>query len=197
MSQLVIPGTPPPPKESLSQWDTPDELADKIAWLSLINPDMRVLEPSAGLGSLACAIRRQGVANVHCVELDPERAENLRLLGFDVTCADFLTLKPEDIGKFDRIVMNSPFEDGQDSEHLAHAMKFSGFVVAHVPVRILCGKRNHERLWSRFTLDRVAFNISRPMYAGSESTGRSDMCTVRMFNHGTSNFAEVSVEWWP
>ena len=46
------------------------------------------------------------------------------LAGFAVQCADFLELSPDDLGTFDRVVMNPPFEKAQDVAHVRHAFQF-------------------------------------------------------------------------
>jgi 16S rRNA G1207 methylase RsmC len=40
-----------------------------------------------------------------------------------VTCADFLTCNGN-LGKFDRILMNPPFSNGEDIKHIRHALTF-------------------------------------------------------------------------
>jgi 16S rRNA G1207 methylase RsmC len=61
-----------------------------------------------------------------------------------VWCADFLALGDE-LGQFDRIVMNPPFGHGSDFDHIKHAyqmLKPGGRLVA------ICtnGPRQHEEL---------------------------------------------------
>jgi len=42
----------------------------------------------------------------------------------NVLQGDFLALSPSDLGAFDRIVMNPPFENGADIKHIKHAQRF-------------------------------------------------------------------------
>ena len=81
---------------------------------------MTVLEPSAGTGALLEALGTH--AGVTVVEISHQLAEALRTRYplCDVRCADFLALGDE-LGPFDRIVMNPPFERGADIEHIRHA----------------------------------------------------------------------------
>jgi hypothetical protein len=77
-----------------------------------------ILEPSAGIGSIAEAIRDLYPDNpLDVVELKPLLRDILELKGFTVAGWDFL----EHTKKYDRIIMNPPFEKGQDIEHVQHA----------------------------------------------------------------------------
>jgi protein-L-isoaspartate O-methyltransferase len=100
-------------------------------------PGQRVLEPSAGTGNLVSAIIARGFLGLDCggqvvaVELNTGLAELLRQQrdktlyandnNFTVHCTDFLQCNG-DLGLFDRIVMNPPFANGQDVEHVTHAL---------------------------------------------------------------------------
>ena len=86
-----------------------------------------VLEPSAGKGDLAEAVseamavsyynRTESRSRVHCIEPEPELQATLRGLGYPLVGTDFLTFWPDE--KYDLIVMNPPFADGE--KHLLHA----------------------------------------------------------------------------
>jgi hypothetical protein len=82
---------------------------------------MLVLEPSAGKGNIADIIRDQHGTSIqlHTIERCVTLSEILRLKGFEVVGADFI----EDCGRsdYDRVVMNPPFEDSQDIQHVMHA----------------------------------------------------------------------------
>lgn len=82
-----------------------------------------VLEPSAGRGRLADAARALG-ANVQCVEIQHGLSAELRQKGHRVKEGDFLQMKPADIGLFDVVVMNPPFDRGRDCDHVRHALQF-------------------------------------------------------------------------
>lgn len=85
----------------------------------------RILEPSAGTGSLSRPAAAAGHA-VTCVELHTDRAASLSASGqfSRVICADFLALPPGELGQFDRIVMNPPFDKALDVDHVSHALRF-------------------------------------------------------------------------
>ncbi len=118
---------------------TPPDLAARVVELADIRPGHTVLEPSAGTGNLVRAIRDAAPeAIITAVEINRELALALaqvlggRAEGFTATHADFLSLNGE-LGQFDRIVMNPPFERGADIDHIRHAyakLKPGGRLVA-------------------------------------------------------------------
>ncbi len=108
---------------------TPDAVICRMMDAAEIEPGMSVLEPSAGTGALASAVRRFG-ANPVMVEINSGLAWALNVPGFDIKQCDFMEYFG---GPFDRVVMNPPFERGQDREHVEHAynmMKPGGRLVA-------------------------------------------------------------------
>lgn len=113
---------------------TPDALADRLVEQADIKPGMKVLEPSAGKGSLVDAVRRKyskDDVEVTPIELDSRLNKILKAKGYNPMQEDFMSLKEKD--KYDRIVMNPPFENGQDMDHVRHAydmLKPGGKIVA-------------------------------------------------------------------
>lgn len=110
---------------------TPAELVAKMLRLAYLPDGALVLEPSAGSGAIADAVREAG-HTVHCVERHSSLAEVLRLKGHHVTHDDFTEIDPE-APVYDAVVMNPPFERGQDVEHVMHAWRFvkpGGAVIA-------------------------------------------------------------------
>lgn len=125
---------------------TPADLAARMVELADIQPGDRVLEPSAGTGNLLTAVLECGTgAELVAVEINFDLAKRLRAYGHnDVRTADFLACNG-DLGTFDRILMNPPFAQAQDIEHIEHALhmlKPGGKLVA------ICanGPRQQERL---------------------------------------------------
>ncbi len=87
---------------------------------------MKVLEPSAGDGAIADAIRDNYKVDLTVIELDPKRAAALTRKGYDPTLlrGDFLEFAAGWAGciaGFDRIVMNPPFSKKQDIAHVRAA----------------------------------------------------------------------------
>ena len=114
---------------------TPPGLAARMVDLAGLAIGMRVLEPSAGTGRLLEALPgivpfgqvRQTALQVVAVEVNPALAARLTCSGLagTVRCADFLQCSAdvEDLGLFDAVLMNPPFAQGADIEHIIHAMK--------------------------------------------------------------------------
>jgi protein-L-isoaspartate O-methyltransferase len=101
---------------------TPADLAARVVELADIQPGQTILEPSAGTASLIRAIKEADCgAKVYAVEINPTLAEAIRPQVVDLRCADFLTLNGE-LGTFDRIIMNPPFANAKDIEHIEHAL---------------------------------------------------------------------------
>jgi len=103
---------------------TPPDLATRLVELANIEPGQRVLEPSAGTGNLLRAIAEAGTScEVVAVEVSPTLAQGLKTTakGVNVHCADFLT-QNGNLGRFDRIIMNPPFENADDIKHIQHAL---------------------------------------------------------------------------
>lgn len=130
---------------------TPPELAARMVELAEIEPGHRVLEPSAGTGALCRAVLSAARADVVAVEISPRLVEATRgngvLCRVDFRCADFLAYNG-DLGTFDRVVMNPPFANGADIQHIEHAasmLRPGGVLVA------LCanGPRQRAKLMER------------------------------------------------
>lgn len=117
---------------------TPPDVAARMVEFAGLEPGARILEPSAGTGRLLDAVRALHVPGyqVVAVERDRRLAETLeRLHGLraQVVAADFLSLQPDQLGQFDRVVMNPPFSDATDIRHILHArtmLKPGGRLVA-------------------------------------------------------------------
>lgn len=169
-------------KDGLDFFPTPQEVADQMIDAAGIEPDMAVLEPSAGMGHIADRIRETG-AEPDVIEMSGDRRELLEAKGYNfANVNDFMDLKPrsfftygdvfrapdgtegvmtgsggmgsnqvtlkpltadgtvdarrgqwynrEDLigvrhrgveSGYDRIVMNPPFSDGRDIQHVQHA----------------------------------------------------------------------------
>ncbi|MHC4400520.1 MAG: DUF3560 domain-containing protein [Planctomycetota bacterium] len=98
---------------------TPNEIVEKMVDAADIQPGMKVLEPSAGHGAIAEVIRRRHPdAQLDVIEFNATLREVLRNEGFNLVGQDFLEFRARD---YDRIIMNPPFEKGQDMEHVNHA----------------------------------------------------------------------------
>ncbi len=114
--------------DGLDFFPTPAEVADTMIDVADIQDGMNVLEPSAGMGHIAERIRTAGF-EPDVVEFNGDRRELLELKGFNVVGNDFL----EQSEKYDRIIMNPPFSNRRDEQHVRHAydlLKPGGRIVA-------------------------------------------------------------------
>lgn len=108
---------------------TPPDVAARMVELAGVEAGQAVLEPQAGTAALVRAIgERVDLRDIQlvAVEIDRRLSSTLALQFSEVKtlCADFLECEPEDLGTFDRILMNPPFERAQDIAHITHAAKF-------------------------------------------------------------------------
>lgn len=120
-------------KKAFQAFYTPAEVAEQLVELADIEPFMRCLEPSAGDGVIAEAIKEAN-GSVVCVELNERAATTLDNKCLVAYNCDFLRCRPVDdeddepdapaLGKFDRVVMNPPFTNDQDIKHVRHAFTF-------------------------------------------------------------------------
>ena len=95
---------------------TPKTLIDRMREEADISSEHRVLEPSAGKGDIAQALK-EDASNISVIEINSELRTLLEAKGFNPVATDFLGHN----GTYDRIVMNPPFEKGQDIDHVKHA----------------------------------------------------------------------------
>lgn len=109
---------------------TPEPVIDRMMDEADIESGMKVLEPSAGAGDIAAKLQEAG-GDVSTIEINPTLSDLLQKKGFNVADSDFLAHKK----KYDRIVMNPPFEKMADVDHVRHAFDLlnpGGRVVAIV-----------------------------------------------------------------
>lgn len=161
-SETVKTGVSVDKKKNLQQFYTPAEVALQAAYHCSL-AGMKVLEPSAGRGSLAAAAIVTGAQDVKCYELDADNVKELKARGFKCEQADFLTLPmpDDDIFKFDRVLMNPPFTKNQDLKHIAHAISFLRF--GGRLVSIIQGNRTRQDIFEhlpKFARDRVADSMT-------------------------------------
>ena len=100
-------------------FNTPPAVVERLMSVADIRPGQRVLEPSAGAGDIADAIRAQGVTP-DVVEVASSLRKILEAKRYNIVGYDFLEYTG---GPYDRIVMNPPFENAQEIDHVLHAFK--------------------------------------------------------------------------
>ncbi|MDD5305005.1 MAG: methyltransferase domain-containing protein [Elusimicrobia bacterium] len=135
-------------KRSLGQFFTNAALAGEVAILAGITERDTVLEPSAGGGSLALAVREKFNVDPVCVEIDSHYCDVLREYAFAVINEDFLKLRTE-IGQFDVVIMNPPFLGNEYIKHILRAyrefLKPGGRLVAIAPSGAVTGTTKLHR----------------------------------------------------
>lgn len=117
-------------KVGIDFFPTPKGEASNMASLAQITKGMRVLEPSAGNGNLADAARAAG-ADVDVIEISDSLRKILEAKGYNLVAHDFMEFTPEQ--PYDAILMNPPFSNRRDAEHIRHAfgmLKPGGHLVA-------------------------------------------------------------------
>lgn len=98
---------------------TPQKLAQDLIDHARIKSTDIVLEPSAGIGSIAELIEKEQPKQLDVLEIMMKQSEILKRKGFNVVGNDFLEYTPK--YKYDKIIMNPPFEKYQDIEHVRYA----------------------------------------------------------------------------
>lgn len=100
---------------------TPKRIAAQLVEMAELAPGMTVLEPSAGKGDIAEVIAsKHPDAQLTVIEAHHKLAQMLKFKGFNIFAdwgEDFLATTDY----YDRIIMNPPFEKGQDIDHVRHA----------------------------------------------------------------------------
>lgn len=107
---------------------TPAAIVERMIDQAAIGPDVKtVLEPEGGSGAILDQVRARFPAMQFGVyERQNSLREILQLKGYALAGSDFMEAKEGQ--KFDRVLMNPPFENGQDIEHVmkAHRMLCDG-----------------------------------------------------------------------
>ncbi len=101
-----------------SFFPTPRPVIERMLVWADVEPSHRVLEPSCGKGDIVDALK-EAYPNLQLVAIEHNHvlADILSAKGHTVEFGDFL----QHAGEYDRIVMNPPFEGGQDMTHIQHA----------------------------------------------------------------------------
>lgn len=136
--------------------ETPYSVIRDLLMYAGIRAGETVLEPSAGRGAIANAVREDcPTAQIEVAEKCEYRSKLLAEQGFDVVSNDFLTLNG---GKYyDRIVMNPPFSVKGDGSayitHIVHALELlakGGRLVTVAPLSWLWSDRHKPAAFRRF-----------------------------------------------
>jgi len=171
-------------QRALQFFPTQEPVARKLVGCVPTGRGLRFLEPSAGRGALAQAIREaQGDIphEIHTCEFDEFNREVLRIKGFQVMGEDFLKFHTKPSQKYDVVVANPPFSNGQYMTHLLHAydqLKPGGSFGLILPTTWLSPRNEREQDFYDFvqshshTIDRI------PAGAFRESGTSIETCMV-------------------
>ncbi|NLR58844.1 hypothetical protein HGH93_12075 [Chitinophaga polysaccharea] len=180
---------------------TPRPLIERMMDIAELHPDYTILDPSAGKGDILDAIRQRLQAQKHflyAAEINKALCDILRSKGYFVWEDDFLKLSP---GKppFNRILMNPPFEKGQDADHVMHALKFlapGGRLVAVVSEGLLFRKNKKEQAFRQLLRSKNAY-VSEPIEEAFRNAFHSTGVRVRLIaiNEDGSPFSLPSANW--
>lgn len=120
-------GTAPRAVSAFQLFQTPPEIAFRLASLLHLKPGADILEPSAGLGRLLDAAKAFQPGRMVAVEIAPQCAKELFLQereNVQILQRDFLEVSPNETGLFDAVLMNPPFHIRSDIRHILHALNF-------------------------------------------------------------------------
>ena len=101
----------------LGYFPTPRPITEHMVKLAKLHDRMRVLEPSAGKGSIGEAIQKEAIVHLDVCEIHPTLARILKLKGFNVMAANCFDVREQ----YDRILLNPPFGRGEEVKHIRHA----------------------------------------------------------------------------
>jgi predicted RNA methylase len=173
-------------------YPTPPDLINRMLQLADLNETHTIFDPSAGKGDILDAVAAlfpDQRSALYAVEINSTLREILSLKGCTLLGDDFLELTP-DTAKFDRILMNPPFENGQDADHVTHALKFlrpGGRLVAIVVEGVFFRKFKKETVF-RELLTKMNAYISEPIDDGFKNAFNrtSIRCRIIAINEDSS-----------
>lgn len=122
-----------PDQKAHQFYPTPKALATSVVELAEIGPAHSCLEPSAGTGGLASLMPADRTT---CVEVSALHVKVLESMGLSAQQADFIAWADTTRERFDRVVMNPPFDQGRWLLHVERAaalLQPGGRLVAILP----------------------------------------------------------------
>ena len=149
--------------DGMDFFPTPAGVSKEMIETADIQDGMTVLEPSAGMGHIADQIREAG-HEPDVVEMSNDRKELLEAKGYNVVGRDFMDVTD----KYDRIIINPPFSDRRDAQHVQHAFTLlnpGGRVVAIMGEGVFFGQ-DKKAVAFREWLDEVG-GTSEKLEAGT------------------------------
>lgn len=191
--------------KDLSQFFTSPKLAKKMVDWAELSRGTRVLEPSAGDGGIARFVNKN--TRLTCIEADPAMVGRLNLLvnhpSMEVIQADFLKVTPAR-DAYDVAIMNPPYEEGADGQHVAHALRFASRVIVLVRANFEFGTKRFYNLYRWATVTRRAVLVRRPLFYGpgcQGHTARHEYVVLELTRRETDRVVDpssdpVETEFW-
>jgi hypothetical protein len=143
-----------------SFFQTPPDIVARMIDHACLWPGSLVLEPSAGNGCLADAIALEDDITLHCCEINHRLRGILEHKGHHLVSDEFMEYAANTREEYDRVVMNPPFEDDQDIQHVMAAfmlLKPRGILVAIVGEGAFCREKGEGPEFREF-LKRVCIH---------------------------------------
>jgi predicted RNA methylase len=190
----------------LSQYFTPEWLAVKTAGVvskHFWGDRCRILEPHCGAGALVRQLVRHGFTPQDIVanDIDPRLT---KLVAAEFPKVSVTTGPAQNIAferdSFDLVVMNSPYENGQDIEALELGLFFSPVVYAIVRSELEQFVEMHRKVLSKASITWQALCVGRPAFecsGGNGGGGRFETMVIRL-DRGVTHVgtSKVNKEYW-
>lgn len=179
VANAIINGSSVNRKKDFQFYATPDWVADMMAEDLNIQPWERVLEPSAGTGSLVNAVHRVcSDIEVDCYELNDINRKTLQslpctnIIGYDFTqCVG--------IEEYDVIIANPPFSKNQDITHLMKmydSLKVGGRIACLTSTHWTFANDSESRQFREWVADKCTHLQELP--SGTFKESGTDIATV-------------------
>ncbi len=186
------------------QYFTTQAIAKRMVEWAEISRGMHVLEPSAGDGGLVRCLPLN--IRLTAIDVDPEMVARLRQIrhpAYEVVESDFLKYQPKR-DAFDLAIMNSPYANGADGKHAAHALRLAQRAVMLVRTNFEYGVNRFNGLFRWATVTRRAVLTRRPPFYGPACKGdgaRHDYVVLEMVRRETDRLEDnepdrVDTEYW-
>lgn len=180
---------------------TPRPLIERMLQLADVALHHTVLEPSAGKGDILDAVAALFPGknpSLYACEINHTLREILVLKGYTLYGSDFMQTIPGN-GLFDRILMNPPFENGQDADHVTHALKLlkpGGRLVAIVSEGLFFRTNKKERAFRQMLRQKNAY-VSEPVDGAFNNAFNRANVRVRFIaiNEDGSHLPFLSAGW--
>lgn len=174
-------------------YPTPQKLVDKMLSGIEFEKVNTALEPSAGKGDIADALKKR-LASAHwrwddksvgnildCVEIDPNLRHILTGKGYRVVHDDFLTFRTHK--KYDLIVMNPPFSNGD--LHLLKALELmqdGGTVVCLLNAETIrnCYSNSRKLLFQKLSELNAQITYLNDAFRSAERSANVDVALVKV-----------------